>query len=278
MVEKLAVHIPPDANPTNITDLICYLYSIDYECDTLSQIIDLSREANIGSRVEMTAIASLMGFFDKSENRIRLSSLGNAFAALNPELRGDVLHWLMYSGWSESNPLIFLPSWSYRQICNRLWDLGIQKLDSSFLDGLVTEMVGLTEKAFRQMGVSEFSEISFSRKSLTGAIKWLEAMNPPVLEDNLFQRRDFCEPAIMLLAFSYALRDDPDALQVNVLLSDELKEELCRVCLLDPDYFDPTLDWMLPLYSDIITADPEVGYYGRYVRLQRLPSIEDLLR
>lgn len=277
MAEKLAIHIPPDANPTNVTELIRHLYEVNTEFATISEIIELARQNDIGSRTEMTLMASLMGFFDRSDGKIRLSAQGHTFATLEPEIQGEILHWLLYSGWRQSDPLNFLPSWSYRKICDRLWDLGTQQLDSAFLDKLVTEIIGQTESEFQSNEAREYAGVSFSRKSLTGAFKWLSVLHPPVLENNTFQRRDFCEPPIMLLAFNYALRDDPDALDVNILLSDELREQICRVCLLDPAYFDQTLDWMLPLYPAIISSDPDVGYYGRYVRLKKLPTIEDLL-
>ncbi|XWX02495.1 hypothetical protein VZO05_08245 [Aggregatilineales bacterium SYSU G02658] len=278
MAEKLAVHIPPEANPTNITKLISYLCGIDEEFSSMAEILQLSGQENIGARQEMTQMAKLMGFIYEENGKIKASSLAYAFANLEPHVQADILHWLLYSGWSKFRPFYFLPSWAYQQICDHLWNLRIQEIDKSFPNQIVAEIIEKTEIEFSRLAANQHDGISFSRKSWLGAMRWLSALQPPVLADKTFKRRDFCEPALMLLAFNYALRDDPDALNINILLSEELREQLCRVCLLDPIYFDQTLDWMLPLYPHIISSDPDVGYYGRYVRLQKLPTIEDLVK
>ncbi len=128
------------------------------------------------------------------------------------------------------------------------------------------------------MGVGEFDEISFSRKSLTGARKWLDALQPTVIEDNIFTRRAFCSPELMLLAIGYVLRDDPDATEIDILLSRDRREQICRICLLAPESFDRTLDWAIPVFPKLIEPGTSAGTYGRFIRLHKMPTLQDVVR
>jgi hypothetical protein len=98
-----------------------------------------------------------------------------------------------------------------------------------------------------------------------------------VIENKTFTRRAFCPPELLLLAIGYLWRDDPDATQYDILLTRDKREMLCRLCLLDPDSLDPTLDWMLPRFPDIVQKGDDAGYYGRYIRLLKLPTLEDIV-
>jgi len=59
-----------------------------------------------------------------------------------------------------------------------------------------------------------------------------------------------------------------------MLLTPERREMLYRICLLEPA-LDRALDWMLPLYPQVIPGT-RAGIYGRFVRLHKLPELSDL--
>jgi len=278
MASKLAIHIPPEANPDNVTQLMVALARDEYSFESVSDLIDFADRQGLGTRTELQAIAVQMGLIKKIGERYEISEEGKAFTCLKDSVRGDVLHFLMYSGWQPGEPLHFLPSWAYRRYCDHYWQLNIVELTSNFLDQQVTEIINDAENAFTEMGIAEFDGISFSRKSLLGGRKWLEALRPSVLEDGKFQRRDFCPPELLLLAIGYVMRDELEAVDVDILLSHARREEICRVCLLDPSAFDQTLDWMIPLFPKVILSSEDAGYYGRYIRLHRRPTLEDIIR
>lgn len=280
MAEKLAIHIPPEANPIDTIKLVSVLAAGTYGFDTAINLLKFVDKAeDVGARTELTAILMLLGLLHRnSDNKLMLSPLGYSFAKFPEDLYGELLHLMFYQGWSQSQPQVFLPSWAYQKTCNDYWTIANIELSSDYLDRQVTEIIGNAEETFTALGVQSFAGISFSRKSLRGALGWLKALNPPVIIDEHFERRGYCPPETLLLAIGYALQDDPDAIDVDILLSAELQETICRACLLDPDYFDQTLNWMLPLYPDIISSDNEIGYYGRYIRLHKRPTLEDILR
>ncbi len=51
---------------------------------------------------------------------------------------------------------------------------------------------------------------------------------------------------------------------------------LSRACLLEPTALDRALDWMLPLYPQVIEPGTHAGVYGRFVRLRKMPELSDL--
>jgi hypothetical protein len=283
---KLNIHIPPDANPDNVSRTITILASDpDLNFPTYKELLEILTEDGIGSRIELPSTASSMGILTKVEGVIQLSSDGLALARIREEARGDLLHFQMYSGWDAHRPLDFLQSWGYRNCCDRYWALGEVQLTSAYLDRQVEETINEAREAFTAQNMREFDEISFSRKSLTGAHKWLLALQPPVLhpntpdaKDRTFRRRDFCPPELVVLALAWVLRDETTVTGVDILLTHEKREALCKACLLSPESLDRVLDWAIPTFPALLSPGTRAGAYGRFVRLHKIPTVEDVIR
>jgi len=276
---NLAVHIPPDANPTNITQMTLVLANSQCQAfETVRELLDYTESRGVGSRTEMQSMATSLGLLNKSPKGIGLSPQGFAFTRMRDSVQADILHYLMYAGWSAKDPLNFLPSWAYRLCCDRYWEAQNVVLNAEYLNRQVEETISRARSAFLEMGLSEFQEISFSSKSLAGARKWIDAVQPPVVENGVFARRAFCPPELLLLAVGYVLRDEVDATGVDILLSREKRDAICKVCLLDPHALDRALDWMLPIFPNVIAPGTSAGFYGRFIRLYKIPVLEDIIR
>ncbi|MCS6836817.1 MAG: hypothetical protein NZ750_12470 [Anaerolineae bacterium] len=275
--EKLTIHVPPEATPQNVTQLIESIARDEISFGSVNELMDYAMKRGIGNRSEMQFMALQLGLLGRFDDGFVLTRTGYDFAQLKDAIKPDVLHFLLYSAWGDGREELFYPSWSYRACCNDYWQAKTVELSSTYLDSQVTEIINRAEASLTQETV-EYDSVSFSRKSIRGIRNWLEALDPPVIIDGCFQRRDFCHPELFLLALGYMMRDEPDAVGVDILLSHERRQIVCQVCLLDPEAFDSTLDWMLPLYPHVVSADPDVGYYGRYIRLHHLPTLEDLPR
>lgn len=278
MAGKLAIHIAPEANPENVTQLIGATARDGRTFSSVNELLTYADDLGIGSRTEMQSTAVFMGLLKYDGDELGLSHDGEAFVQLRENVQPDILHFLMYSGWREEQPTNFLPSWAYRLCCDAYWQLSTTILSAEFLDRQVTEVINHAETTFLDLQVGEFDGISFSRKSLLGTRKWLEPLRPPVIKDNMFTRRDFCPPELLLLAIGYVMRDELDVIDVDILLSHSRREEICRVCLLDPAAFEETLEWMIPLFPHVIASTEDAGYYGRYIRLYKRPTLEDIVR
>ncbi len=105
---------------------------------------------------------------------------------------------------------------------------------------------------------------------------WLEALVPPVIENNIFTRRSFCPPELTLLASGWVAQTMDGELDIDFLLTPPRREAICRLCLLEPNSLDNVLDWMLPNYPDIVQPGTSAGVYGRYLRFLKWPGVTDL--
>jgi len=281
---RLAIHVLPDSNPTNVLQMVMLLSSMpDETFGTAKALIEYLREAGQNANDWVQSTASSMGILLKTEDGIRLSSDGLALASMRDDARGDILHFLMYTGWTPNAPTEFLQSWAYRLVCDQYWEQGTVALTSNYLHAQIGEVINIAEEYFPQIGVSDFDEVSFSRKSLRGVHNWLEAVSPPVIIDDgqgtpTFSRRSFCPPELVVLAIAHVLEQEENALGIDVLLTPEKRESISRICLLDPNAFDRVLDWALPIYPHLITPGTTAGFYGRFIRLHKFPELRDVVR
>src|SRR5206468_2519473 len=77
--------------------------------------------------------------------------------------------------------------------------------------------------------------IAFSQQSVQGAMNWLEALHPIVMDDNRFRRR-FAVPLYTLLWTVDALyRRAQTAYGVRITLNSDIETQICRACLLEPE-------------------------------------------
>lgn len=229
---------------------------------------------------------------DRQEARLRqlglvagqeLSADGKALAQVcrqKPELWGDLLHFLHYTRWSPLEPTAYAFSWVYRQFTNFLWESTQVLVDESVLQPVVGALIGAieSEPAFADVieRKTRAGTISLSTSSLVGALNWLAALQPPVMNGQQFSRRFFCPPELMVLALGWVARTDGGELGIDILLSPERRKALCMLCLLDPAALDRSIDWALPLYSTCIRPGTRAGAYGRFIRFVCWPQLANL--
>jgi hypothetical protein len=284
--DKLAIHVFPDANPSNTTAMIKLLSSDSSLRFSMSKdLVEYLKAEGISASDFLQNTSTHMGVLEKSEGEFRLSELGNALARIREDVRGDLFHLLLYSGWDANDPTTFLQSWGYRTCCNRYWTEGEVQLTSVYLDRQVEETIAEARETFTTLNIPEFDEVSFSRRSLTGVHKWLLGLQPQVLfpnvddaKDRTFRRRDFCPPELVVLALAWVLRDETSVTGVEILLTREKREALCKACLLSPEALDRVLDWAIPTFPSLISPGTRAGAYGRFVRLHKIPTVEDVIR
>lgn len=279
MANSLAIHILPDSNPNNVSEMIRQLNKDpDLHFDTAKVLIEYLRECGQSTNEWVQSTASSMGIVERSDTGLHLSQNGSALGKIRDDAIYDLMHFLMYTGWNDKKPSEFLQSWAYRSVCDQYWQMGHTELSSDYLDRQVAEIIDVAQSVFSEMNIGNFDEISFSRKSLRGAHNWLEAVNPPVIDGKIFKRRSFCPPELVMMALGYTLRDEDNIVGIDILLTQEKRELISKICLLEPDALDRALDWSMPIFSNLITPGTTAGFYGRFVRLSRIPSLEDMIR
>lgn len=204
-------------------------------------------------------------------------SLAN-LARLEEAVWGEVLHFLHYTTWSEASPTTNGFGWLYRQFTDFLWQAGSAEANTAFLDPLVSFFINLIEEvpSFDQDEMQK-AVVSLSPDSLRGALYFLAALNPPVIDGETFSRRHFCKPISVLLATGWVAKNSDAEVGIDMLLTPERREDICRVCLLEPSALDQALDWMLPLYSRIVEPGTTAGIYGRFLRFHKWPELSDFV-
>jgi hypothetical protein len=95
------------------------------------------------------------------------------------------------------------------------------------------------------------------------------------MNDEEFERRYFCPSQLALLAAGWVARTTGGEVGIDLLLTPERREEMSKLCLVDPSALDKVLDWMLPIYPKIIQPGTRAGAYGRFIRFRKWPQIED---
>lgn len=212
-----------------------------------------------------------------------LSADGKALAQVcrqKPALWGDLLHFLHYTRWSPLEPTTYAFSWVYRQFVHLLWEAAQILVNDDYLKPAVGTLIGSieTEPAFANVieHKTRTGKISLSTSSLFGALNWLAALQPPVMNGQHFSRRFFCPTELMVLALGWVARTSGGEPGIDILLSPERRKALCQLCLLDPAALDRTIDWTLPLYYEFIRPGTRAGAYGRFIRFVRWPQLADL--
>jgi hypothetical protein len=268
---KITFHIrnvPPN-------DLIVVLktLSVHPELQTIKEIVSqaqaLGFQVQDSKRLEALITARELGLI--SNNRNMLSDVGAQVLDINenkPDLFVDVIHSLLYSLWSPSKPEDNCYSWSYRTICNILWDANHYEI-------IPTRIASETGAAIQEK--FKLVDIPFSAKSVRDALLWLIPLNPSTFPSSTtnFQRRVFCPPEIMVLAINFLYKSTETDYGVHMLLNDDKRDEICKFCLLDVDAFERVLGYTINQFEYLEKGLG--GGWGRYIVLHRAPLFQDFL-
>jgi hypothetical protein len=278
MASFLTFHVPPEGEPQRIIPLLKEMDSSGTRFPTVAALLAFAHAHRLGRRTETHILASTAGLLHKDdEGQIGLTPTAKAIVQLKPEVQADIIHFLLYTGWKSDNPAENTMLWSYKQVVDKLWEKRTVRL-TEFAVAAVEEIRNLTQDCFADNPKYDPNGVSFSPKSIRGIRKWLEALVPPVIESDRFDRRFFCAPELMLMAAGWVAQATGGAEGIDFLLTAERREALCRLCILDPAALDNILDWTLPAYPSVILPGTSAGVYGRFLRFLRWPFFEDLLR
>jgi len=207
--------------------------------------------------------------------QIKLTELGQILAGIaynNPDLCAEIFHYLYYSTWHTKQQAQKCFSWSYRTLCNYLWGQGSIALDKKALSSYVSVEAS---QYFR------VDSVSFSTNSVNGVTIWLEALSPAVIcygdaqSKEMFTRRTFCPPELLVLGIDFVYQTQEVDYGANLLLSEERRDAICQVCLLEPAGFDRVLEYAEAQFDYLEKGVG--GGWGRYLTLRRAPKLQDFV-
>jgi hypothetical protein len=239
---------------------------------TISEVVEQAESMGfiIQDRRRLEALVTARDLDLVHPSRNILTDKGEVMTRLDlhkADLFADVVHGLLYTLWDPDQRGDNCFSWSYRVLCNMLWRMG---------DGELANRRDLaSDIESRARDVFSRSDIAFSPKSVGGALLWISALTPPVLDEDRFSCRTFCPPELFIIAIDFVYRTQEIDYSVNLLLGDENRNAICQVCLLDLERFDRVLEYAVAQFDYL--HEGIGGGWGQYLVLEQAPGLEDFL-
>ncbi len=257
MPKKLPFHIQHNTTPELVGMTVTRSDVNEFEPEKISAVVGVKSDS---IRKRIAPFLRQMGILDGW----RLGEFGRRLRQLmqsRPDLLAEAMHVHLYTlHWLQPDAYF---SFAYATICDWLWERGVWKLDGRNK----AELVGIvTRKAAEKFGV-DASQIAFSINSVNGALKWLKALNPPVVRNDAFSLRSAC-PVQTLLWSVDALYHHPQWHRdygIRIALDEERRTQLCKICLVDFDSLEKVLEFALK--TDRRLNIGTEGGFGRWLSL-----------
>ena len=282
-VNNIVVHFDKAFAPNKILHVLKVLQDADTPIEEGAMWEQMAREQSVDDNRfdEARTIAQQLGLVEVEKGNILLTHLAFKLLTNRNTIQYDLLHALFYTAWKAEEPTEFGRSWFYRSFCNSLWSEKHIQLDRATRLTLAEQLLHEAHNAFQHVPNFASEKLSIGVKSLDGAQEWLSYLQPTVLKQESkhmleFKLRQACSTELFLFALSYCYMMSETAIGVDVLLSPQRRDEICRLCLLDSLQFDRMLDWTLPLFPQYISQGTRSGSYGRFVRLKQFVQIEEI--
>lgn len=273
-------HVLHNARPQYEADTLIILQ--DGKESTYQDILASGRKMGltVGSQVKtervVKDILQLLRDLDLIERRrIKLTERGyiaSRIASEHLDLFADVIHYLYYSTWDNNHETKNCFSWSYRFVCDYLWERSHFTIDSK---ALASQLASEAELRFH------VGDVSVSANSINGVLVWLDVLNPGVIsldtatQHRTFSQRHFCPPELLVCSLDLIYREQRLDYGTNLLLSDERRDQICRTCLLNPLGFERVLDYAIAQFDFLEKGIG--GGWGRYLTLKKAPQLEDFV-
>lgn len=242
MSKATGFHVRHDLQPQLTRELLALLRTSDqHQTETELQQLAEERGYRLRERKSYNKLIrslSELGILEVMRGTVGLTELGRSVTEITeyyPHLLSEFIHFLYYSAWERSEDNRF--SWSYREVCNWLWDSAPCVIDR---DRLVTVVTERASQEFEEQG------ISFSTSSVTGILNWVTELQPPNINTEkgqpVFSRRLYCSVETFALALNLVYRRYVTNDSLYISLSPALRRETCRIGLISESAFDEMLD------------------------------------
>lgn len=227
------------------------------------------------SRLRQLGLIAEKGAHHLTEDGKQLHRIGQR----RLDLVWELLHFLHYSRWRPTDPTADTMFFTYLDYCNLLYESKTTDLNAK-RDRLAAEMTQrISNTPYFADVLSDLAKgaVSLSKNSLIGVEHWLEKLSPEVIANDNFRPRHYCSPELLLMALGYTTEMTNAQLGVEQPLTDDRREMLCKVCLIDDSVLNQMLEWLYPEYPDVVQPGTCTGRYGQFVRLLKLPSLKDIV-
>ncbi len=275
-IARVTLHIPQEAEPARLIPLLEALHLEGARFPTVGALLRFASGRGLAGRTEVQILATACGLLARdATGSIGLSQGAQAVLQLKAALWPDLVHHFLYTGWSPQSPLENTVSWSYREVSDCLWHRSPVNA-VTVANAIAEEVNNQAHQAFSPLLTDAEARLSFSAKSIRGVRKWLEALSPPAIEGDLYARRRYCAPELLLLALGWVAQSTGVEPGADFPMTPARREAVSRECALEPGALDRLLDRALATYPAVLRPGTTAGIYGRFLRLVKWPAMTDL--
>ena len=250
MTKPTGFHVRHDLQPSLTHEVLLLLKALPSN-PTKGQLRQTAQAKGykLGERKEYNKLLQSLtdlGILISHKEPIALTEIGSIVATVTayyPHLLPEVIHFLYYTIWDKDQNQRF--SWSYRIVCDLLWRNSPCTIDRDYLVNKVTQ---------EALQLFQINGVSFSTSSIAGILNWLAELQPPTLvrqdKQHLFVRRSYCSVELFVLTLHHIYRLEK---KVNtfILLTPQLRERICQICLISPEAFDELLEQTASCFSKL---------------------------
>ncbi len=278
---RLVFHFPVGASPAKIPTLLRVLLYAESAVRKDSDLDQMALEQSTDRTrfLEARGLSEdILGLINKTKEELMLTPRAQVLLKKRESVQFDLLHYLFYTAWNPEELTKNTRSWFYRAICDNLWDMQEVVLDRDMRQSFTQQLSDQIAQEFQQ--VPGIERVSVGIQTMDGAREWLRNLAPAIIDtfgkkDEIFHRRITCSAELFLLALSHSCQLGGSEIGMDVLLSSRRREQISRLCLLEPQQIDRMLDWVLPIFPQFVSQGTQNGSYGRFVRLHRFVAVED---
>lgn len=239
MSKSTGFHVRHDLQPNFTYELLMLLKSIpegqteeDLQIAAQTQGYALRQRNSYGKLINSLEDLKVI---EKTHKTIKLTEQGRIVAEVSlfqRQLLPELIHFLYYTAFGSDETRRF--SWSYRTICDQLWMTAPCTVNRDRLVNIVVQ------NASDQLGETS---ISFSTQSVMGILYWVGSLYPLCLDisGRVFSRRLYCPIETFFLAL-HNVYEHYRGESVTVLLTPEIRQQVCKICLIVPEAFQEMLE------------------------------------
>lgn len=180
----------------------------------------------------------------------------------------DLMHFLYFTSWDYGNHQSLYFSWSYKTICEILWNYKPIILNRK---KLAVDLLNSAHDTF------EIKDISISHEAITGIFNWVNALTPSFInnlrKNEIGEGRESCSTELFIVTLGYLYKMFNLNIGTPILLDTNKTEFICRACLLNEKYFDKMLDLTIKTFGYI---SKDYGEWGAFLILKKEVNINNL--
>lgn len=220
-------------------------------------------------------ILSILGVLSNKDKHYKITSLGEKlqyYLQFDSNIFFDLMHYLYYSMFEVQKPESYF-SWTYRNVCEILWEIKPSSIEKN---KLASEVYNYARGSFPDIAY----DIALSPYAIHGVVNWLKALKPPFIildgRRNMTNNgRSYCSVELFILAINFLYQEESVSVGTPIIVGKDKETFLAKFCLLDSKSVKNVLGLTLRVFSDVLKEHRSV--WGNSIILsQKIEPLEVL--